>query len=118
MRSPLTVLDSHRSCLSPPCLSTLLPPLNPLVPHQVEESLLPAKNLAMFMKKFRPGWSYDYKHLLDIEMVRSRAGGVCRRKGSVREGVFRALLASTITPSPTSQTPKHKPLSLLNSGKI
>jgi cyclin C len=36
---------------------------------KAEESVLPAKPLVAFMKKHRPGWNYDIKNLLDIEMV-------------------------------------------------
>ncbi len=37
---------------------------------KAEESVLPAKHLAAFVKKYRQGWNYDMKNLLDIEMVR------------------------------------------------
>lgn len=37
---------------------------------KAEESALAAKHMVTYAKKMRPGWVYDIKHLLDIEMVR------------------------------------------------
>ena len=36
---------------------------------KAEESLIQAKHLVMYVKKLRPSWAYDVKHLLEIEMV-------------------------------------------------
>ena len=36
---------------------------------KAEESVLPAKHLVAFVRRQRPGWSYEMKHLLDMEMV-------------------------------------------------
>lgn len=36
---------------------------------KVEESQLQAKHLVTFMRKYRPMWNYDMKHLLDMEMI-------------------------------------------------
>lgn len=36
---------------------------------KAEESILGARHLVAYMKKVRPSWAYEMKHLLDIEMV-------------------------------------------------
>lgn len=36
---------------------------------KTEESVVAAKTLAVYVRKNRPTWSYDLKHILDIEMV-------------------------------------------------